>query len=71
LTKTTLIYSVSCFNFGGLGTLFGGDKPTNASPVRRDWYDVLTCKVEGGSPDQHLTRWGWLFWSTGLGCVAV
>ena len=24
LTKTQLIYSVSCFNLGGLGALFGG-----------------------------------------------
>ena len=30
LTKTPLIYSVSRFNLGGLGALFGGDKPTKA-----------------------------------------
>jgi len=28
LTKTPLIYSVSCFNLGGLGVLFGGAKST-------------------------------------------
>jgi len=27
LTKTQLIYSVSCFHFGGLGALFVGAKP--------------------------------------------
>jgi len=30
LTKTPLIYSVSRFNLGGLGALFGGAKPTKA-----------------------------------------
>jgi len=28
VTKTSLIYSVSCFNFGELGALFVGAKPT-------------------------------------------
>ena len=37
LTKTPLIYSsVSRFNLGGLEALFGGDKPTNPPPWRRD-----------------------------------
>jgi len=35
--QTPLIYSVSYNNLGGLGTLFGGPKPTKASPWRRDW----------------------------------
>jgi len=30
LTKAPLIYSVSRFNLGGLGALFGGAKPTKA-----------------------------------------
>ena len=30
LTKASLIYSVSRFNLGGLGALFGGEKPTKA-----------------------------------------
>jgi len=30
LAKTPLIYSVSCFNLGRLGALFGGAKPTKA-----------------------------------------
>jgi len=30
LTKSHLIYSVSCFNLGGLGAFFGGDKPPKA-----------------------------------------
>jgi len=30
LTKPTLIYSVSCFNLGWLGALFGKAKPTEA-----------------------------------------
>jgi len=29
-TKAALIYSVSRFNLGGLGVLFGGAKPTKA-----------------------------------------
>ena len=37
LTKPPLIYSVSRFSLGGLGALFGGDKPTKASSWRRDW----------------------------------
>ena len=36
LTKIPLIYSVSRFNLGDLGALFGGAKPTKASPWRRD-----------------------------------
>jgi len=30
LTKTQLIYSVSCFNLGGLGALFRGKNPPEA-----------------------------------------
>jgi len=30
LTKTQLLYSVSCFNLGGLGALFEGAKPPKA-----------------------------------------
>ena len=30
LTKTPLIYSVSCFNFEGFGALYGGSKPTKS-----------------------------------------
>ena len=30
LTKVALIYKVSYFNLGGIGALFGGDKPTKA-----------------------------------------
>ena len=37
LIKTRMIYSVSYFNLGGIGTLFGGVKPTKAPPWRRDW----------------------------------
>jgi len=29
------------FQFGGLGALFGGTKPTKAPPWRRDWL----CKL--------------------------
>jgi len=32
LIKSPKIYSVSYFDFGGLGTLFGGAKPTIAPP---------------------------------------
>jgi len=32
LTKIPLIYSVSLFNFGGLGALFGDAKPTEPPP---------------------------------------
>jgi len=32
-TKTPLIYTVSRFNLGGLGALFGRAKPTKAPPV--------------------------------------
>jgi len=35
-TKTPLIYSVSYFNLGGLGALFGGLSPPNP-PWRRDY----------------------------------
>jgi len=28
--KNSTIYSVLCFNFGGFGLFFGGDKPTKA-----------------------------------------
>jgi len=45
MTKSQLIYSVSCFNLGGLGVLFGGDKPLKAPPWRRDWLKCNTdCK---------------------------
>jgi len=37
LTKIPLIYTVSRFNFGGLGGMFGEAKPTKATPWRRDW----------------------------------
>ena len=37
LSKIPLLYSVSRFNLGGLGALFGGAKPTKAPPWRRDW----------------------------------
>jgi len=37
LTKIPLIYSVSCFNFGGL-ELRLGSMPTKAPPWRRDWW---------------------------------
>jgi len=37
LNKTQLVYSISRFNFGGLGALLGGPKPTKAPPPwRRD-----------------------------------
>jgi len=32
LTKTPLVYSVSFFNFGGFGALFGWAKPSKAPP---------------------------------------
>ena len=35
--KTQFIYSISYFNLGGLGALFGGTKPTKVPPLwRRD-----------------------------------
>jgi len=49
LTKTQLIYSVSRFNLGELGVLFGEVRPTKASPWRRDCIRVLV-EVES----QHL-----------------
>ena len=42
LTKTALIHTASCFNLGGLGALFGGAKPTKATPWRRDCWHVLS-----------------------------
>jgi len=36
LTKIQLIYSVSCFNLGGLGVLFRGDKTPKAPAWRRE-----------------------------------
>jgi len=37
LIKTPMVYSVSYFHLGGLGTLFGEAKPTKAPPPwRRD-----------------------------------
>ena len=41
LTKIPLVYSVSRFNLGGLGALFGGAKPTKAPPWRRDWCNTV------------------------------
>ena len=52
LTKTPMVYSVSYFYLGGLGTLFGGDNPTNPPPnprgdgtatgVPRNFYSLET-----------------------------
>jgi len=47
LTNIPLIYSVSYFNLGGLGALFGGDKPTNAAPVATG---LLHTTVRGPNP---------------------
>jgi len=44
LIKSTLIYSVSYFNLGVLGTLFGGDKSTN-TPWRRDCFDCMFLQI--------------------------
>ena len=44
LSKIPLIYSVSRFNLGGLGALFGGDKPTTAP--RGDGTGVIASTVE-------------------------
>jgi len=48
LNTTPLIYSVSHFNLGGLGPLFGGTKPTK--DPRRDgteWMSIIygTCEM--------------------------
>ena len=40
LTKSQLIYSASCFNFGGLGVLFGG---ANTPKAPAWWRDCLTA----------------------------
>ena len=42
-TKTQLIYSVSCFNLGGLGTSFGGLSPQN--PPHGDGTGSAYCAV--------------------------
>jgi len=41
LTKTPLIYSVSHFNLGGLGALFGGKSPPKP-PVATGLYESNT-----------------------------
>jgi len=41
LTKLPLTYSISYFNLGGLGALFGGNKPTKAPPWRLDCPALL------------------------------
>jgi len=40
IDKTPMIYSVSYFNLGGLGTLFGGLIPAKPLPCRRDWIVI-------------------------------
>jgi len=50
LTKTPLIYSVSRFNLGEIGALFGGDKPTKAPPWRRDCPLPLQTLKPGYEP---------------------
>jgi len=45
LTKTQLIYSVSYFNLGGLGALFGRTKPPKAPPWQRDSLWQCSCTV--------------------------
>ena len=49
LTKIPLIYSVSYFNVGGNGTLFGGANPTKASPWQRDCARPLLHKYSRSS----------------------
>ena len=46
LTKTQLIYSVSCLNLGGLGALFGGTWPSKALP-RGDGTDYSSFQQFG------------------------
>jgi len=47
LTKTPLIYSVSRFNLGGLGALFGGLNPPKPLPWLRDWSDSEISRLKG------------------------
>jgi len=48
LTKNPLIYSVSRFNLGGLGALFGGAKPTKDLLWRWDWSIDSFLNFYGG-----------------------
>jgi len=46
MSKTALIYSVSCFIWG-LGGFFWGAKPTKGPTWRRDWAD---CGQKSNKP---------------------
>ena len=77
LTKTQLIYSVSCFNLGGLGALFGGissQKPPVATGLyqhaRNFGFFSYTVVCRDGFGERrafgHLSFWGPSFWGTDL-----